>query len=161
MFKFSHPVLITLSGIVWLAVGFYLMPLGINFLIQSAQEGNFPLIQAFNASGVSSQSACLTLIAVGLAIGYGKSRVIFSKTVKKTVVHIRTLPAKASLTAVYTPKYLLLLGLMVLIGLSMKWLSVPLDIRGLVDVAVASALINGAMMYFRQARELPVASSPF
>lgn len=155
MFKFSHTVLISLSGALWLAAGFYLMPLGIRFLVESGSTGaqNLYLLGAFQSFGVSVESASLILIALGLAIGYGKSRAIFAKTVKKGVAHIRSLPEKAPLSAVYTPKYLLLLGVMVLLGLSMKWFSVPLDIRGLVDVAVASALINGSMMYFRNAAE--------
>lgn len=155
MFKFSHRVLISLSGALWLAVGFYLMPLGIHFLVQSAYEGgeNLPLLNSLSRMGVSAESASLVLIALGLAVGYGKCRAIFSKTVQKGVAHIRALPKKAPITAVYTPKYLLLLAIMVLLGLSMKWLSVPLDIRGFVDVAVASALINGSMLYFRQASE--------
>lgn len=157
MFKFSHRVLITLSGALWLAMGFYLMPLGINFLIKSGQEreGHFYLLNSLNSMGISTESAALILIAFGLAIGYGKSRMIFSKAVKRGVAHIRTLPEKASIASVYTPKYLLLLSIMVLLGLSMKWLKVPLDIRGFIDIAVASALINGSMMYFRQASEMP------
>lgn len=153
--KFSHPVLIVLSGLLWLAVGLYLLPLGMHFLIDSGQtaEGNFTLINSFASLGVTSESASLLLIALGLAIGTLKSRLIFSKTVERGVSHIRSLPEKASLTQIYTPKYLLLLALMILLGLSMKWLSVPLDIRGLIDVAVATALINGAMMYFRKAAQ--------
>jgi hypothetical protein len=155
MLKFSHRVLIAMSGIVWLAVGFYLMPLGINFLVKSAEVGggNLYLLNGLHDLGVSLESGALILIALGLAIGYGKSRAIFSKAVKRGVTHIRSLPEKAPITSVYTPKYLALLGFMVLLGLSMKWFSVPLDIRGLVDVAVASALINGSMMYFRHAAE--------
>jgi hypothetical protein len=153
MLKFSHTVLISLSGALWLVVGFFLMPKGIKFLIESAEAGgdNLYLLNGLNSLGISMDSAALILIAIGLAIGYGKSRAIFSKAVKRGVAHIRSLPAKAPITAVYTPKYLLLLGVMVLLGLSMTWFKVPLDIRGLVDVAVASALINGSMMYFRNA----------
>lgn len=153
--KFSHNVLISLSGLLWLLVGFYLMPLGIQFLIESAQDGGdrFYLLNFLHGMGVSLESSALVLIALGLAIGYGKSRAVLSKTVQKGVQHIRSLPVKASLTAVYTPKYLVLLAFMMGLGFSMKYFAVPLDIRGLVDVAVASALINGAMMYFRSIAE--------
>jgi len=155
MLKLSHTALISLSGILWLAVGFYLMPLGIKFLIESSEKGgdNLYLLNGLHGIGISFETASLILIACGLAIGYAKSRAIFSKAVKRGVAHIRSLPPKAPITAVYTPKYLLLLGCMMLIGLAMKWFSVPLDIRGLVDVAVASALINGSMMYFRNATQ--------
>lgn len=153
--KFSHTALIAFSGLLWLAVGFYLMPLGIKFLIQSTEAGgdNLYLLKMITGMGASLESASLVLIAVGLAIGYAKSRAIFSKTVAKGIAHIRSLPEKASLTKVYTPRYLVLLAIMIFFGLSMKWFNVPLDIRGLVDVAVATALINGSMMYFRNATQ--------
>jgi hypothetical protein len=38
---------------------------------------------------------------------------------------------------------------MVLLGLVIRFLPIPIDARGLVDVAIGSALINGAMLYFR------------
>lgn len=151
--KFSHRTLILVSGGLWMAVGLYLLPLGTRFLIESGKFGgdHLYLMNFFNSLGVKGESAALILIALGLAVGYGKSKAVFSKVVKKGVSHIRSLPQKASLTAVYTKKYLMLLGIMVLLGVAMRWC--PLDIRGFVDVAIGSALINGAVLYFRKAFE--------
>ena len=52
---------------------------------------------------------------------------------------------------VYSRGYLMLIAGMILLGLSMKWLGLPSEIRGVVNVAIGSALMNGAMAYFRVA----------
>jgi hypothetical protein len=41
---------------------------------------------------------------------------------------------------------------MMALGLVFRFLPIPIDLRGLIDVAIGSALINGAMLYFRAAR---------
>jgi hypothetical protein len=153
MIKFSHRTLILLSGGLWVAVGLYLLPLGIRFLVESSRlgGGHLYLLNALSSLGAKEETGALILVAIGLAIGYGKSRAVFSKVVNRGVDHIRSLPKEASLSAVYTKKYLVLLGVMVLLGVVMRWF--PLDIRGLVDVIVGSALINGAVLYFRKAFE--------
>lgn len=149
--KFSHRTLIIISGVLWMGVGLYLLPLGIRFLVETARFGGdrLYLLSALNALGAKGESAALILVACGLAIGYGKSKAVFSKVVQRGVDHIHSLPKKAPLTAVYTKRYLVLLGIMVLLGVAMRWF--PLDIRGFVDVAVGSALINGSILYFRKA----------
>jgi len=38
---------------------------------------------------------------------------------------------------------------MLSLGLIVKWAPVPYDVRGLVDVAIGSALTNGSAFYFR------------
>lgn len=149
--KFSHRTLIILSGALWLAVGFYLLPLGIRFLVESAHSGSDHLyiLNAIMALGPKGESAAMILVAIGLAIGYGKSKAVFSKVVERGVDNIRSLPKEAPITAVYTKKYLILLGAMMFLGVAMRWC--PLDIRGFVDVAVGSALLNGSLLYFRKA----------
>lgn len=151
--KFSHRTLILLSGGLWMAVGLYLLPLGIRFLVESGRFGgdHLYLLNGLSTLGAKGESAALILIAIGLAIGYGKSKAVFSKVVQRGVDHIRSLPKLAPLSEVYTKKYLILLGVMILLGVAMRWF--PLDLRGFVDVAVGSALINGAVFYFRKAFE--------
>jgi hypothetical protein len=151
--RLSHPVLIILSGALWLGVGLYLLPLGIHFLITSAVEPSqsLYLIPFLNWLGVKGEQAALFLVVLGLGVGFLKSKTVFAKSVEKGVAHIRSLPPKAPLYSVYTPKYLILLAMMVLLGISLKWFQAPLDMRGFVDVAIGSALINGSMLYFRKA----------
>lgn len=154
MFKFKASTLIAFSGFVWLAVGLYLLPLGLNFLILSGQEperhAGF-LLHSLSSLLVYEQAA-LFLVVVGLGIGYMKGKTVFAKTVQKSVTRILSFSPPISFGKVYSVRYVLLLAMMVLIGLSIKFLGVTSDLRGLVDVAIGSALINGSILYFRQAR---------
>lgn len=152
MFSLSHKSLIALSGAVWFAVGLYLMPLGIGFILESIKgvSLNTPVINLLEKLSLTGEMAALFLLVASLALGYFKSKMIFSKAVDRGVTHIKSLPNPSPFWAVYTPKYLLLLAGMVLLGLSLKWFSVPLDIRGFVDVTIGAALLNGAVLYFRK-----------
>ena len=51
MFNFRHRTLIIISGLIWLAVGLFLLPLGLRLVMESAQMhsvvsiGHYPLMQ--------------------------------------------------------------------------------------------------------------------
>lgn len=154
MLKISHTAMIVISGLVWLAVGCMLLPMGLNFMVESILQANLltlkrPLLDSLAPLFGGLESALLVVIAICLFIGYAKGRYVFAKTVRKSVERILTLPNPVCLSKIYTPKYYLLLGGMVFLGFLARLC--PLDIRGAIDVIIGSALINGAMMYFRYA----------
>jgi len=73
------------------------------------------------------------------------------KTVKKVIARIVSFGASIKLTELFSVRYLLLIALMVALGVSLRFLGLPTDVHGLIDVAIGSALINGSMIYFRLA----------
>lgn len=153
MFKVSHATLILLSGIVWLAVGCFLLPLGLNFVVDALLLENasqpHPVLNFLAPYAGGLDQAALVWIALMLLIGFLKGRSVFAKSVQRSVKRIYTLPNPANLSQIYTPAYYLLLGSMVLLGVLVRFTTQ--DIRGGVDIAIGSALINGAMLYFRAA----------
>jgi hypothetical protein len=153
MFQVSHFTLIFLSGLVWLAVGCFLLPLGLNFIVDALLKENASLshpVLGFIAPYVGGlDQAALIWIVFALLIGYFKGRSVFAKSVKRSVDRILTLPNPSSLSKIYTLSYYILLGSMVLLGVLVRFTTQ--DIRGGIDVAIGSALIHGAMLYFRQA----------
>ena len=154
MVKLSHSTLIALSGIIWLLVGGMLLSMGLNFIVASILNENLlimnrPILDTLSPYVGGLDEAALMLIFLGLAIGFLKGRMVFSKTVAKTVARILTMPNPAPLSKIYTKGYSFLLGGMVLLGFLVRFL--PNDGRGFIDVAIGAALINGAMLYFRQA----------
>lgn len=153
MFKMGHSTLIFLSGFVWLAVGCFLLPLGLNFIVESLLKENaaqpHPVLYFLAPYVGGLDAAALVWIAFALLIGFLKGRKVFSKSVQRSVSRILALPNPAPLSKIYTLSYYLLIASMVLLGVLVRY--APLDIRGGVDVAIGSALINGAMLYFRQA----------
>lgn len=158
--KVSHRALIIISGLIWFAIGINLLSLGLNFLVESGKSGeSFLLISALEPFLSGPEQAGVLLIAIGLAIGYFKGKYVLSKSAHRGVDRVKAMSNPAPLSQIYSAKYYILLGLMVGLGLSIKYLGVPLDIRGLVDVAIGSALVNGSMVYFTHAMTLPKAQN--
>jgi hypothetical protein len=158
--KLSHTKLIIISGLIWFAVGCSLLPFGLSLLSEaSRQEFNhaayLPFIRALAPYAGGFEQGMLAIVIGALMIGYFKGRFVLGKSAVRGMERIRSMPNPASLAAIYSPKYYALLGGMVLLGMSIKWLGLPNDIRGFVDVAIGSALINGAMIYFRSLMMMP------
>lgn len=153
MFKVSHTTLIALSGLTWLIVGGFLFTLGLNFIVESLlQENlhrNYPLLNSLAPWVGGLDPAALVLIGSGAILGFFKARFIFSKTVNSTLSRILSLPNPSSLGLIYTKKYYILLGSMIFLGFLVRF--TPNDIRGLIDVTIGSALISGALLYFKAA----------
>ena len=153
MLKVSHATLITLSGCIWLAAGCFLLPLGLNLVVSSLLLENaaepHPVLNFLSPYVGGIDSAALTWIAFALLIGYVKGTKVFKKSVIRSVERIASLPNPANISNLYTPAYLILLAIMISLGILLRYTTQ--DIRGGVDIIVGSALIHGAMFYFRQA----------
>ncbi len=150
----SKTTWIAISGIVWFVVGVGLLTLGLNFIVYRAHiecHETTSLIAKIAPLTGGREQAALTLIVIGLIIGFIKGRFALAKTVKRVVERILKLDPPIKFSQVYSKGYLLLMVGMILLGLSMKWLGLPVEIRGMIDVAIGSALMNGAVAYFRTA----------
>lgn len=154
MLYFRHRTLIVLSGFVWLAVGVMLLSMGIRFLLGSLfglypDQGGFSLVSSLTASGVSPEVIALSLLSTCLFIGYLKGKMVLSKSVRRQVERILKKPSPVPLHEIYGRGYYFLLGGMILLGVSMRFLPITYDTRGAIDIAIGAALINGALQYFR------------
>lgn len=140
-----------------MAVGTMLLSMGLGFIVegsQSARIGDFPLLDTLYPYMGGFEEAALVMIAFSLLVGYMKGRYVLGKSANKGVERILTFTNPMHIKNIYSAKYYILLGLMVGLGISIKYMGIPKDIRGMVDVAIGSALINGAMFYFRWAVNL-------
>ncbi|MCE5317588.1 MAG: hypothetical protein LLG04_09565 [Parachlamydia sp.] len=147
MLKMSHAALAMISGLIWMAVGCSLLSLGLKLLL--GNDSAMPLIQSLSPSLGGAQQVALLLVAVGLFVGYMKGRHVLAKSASKGIERIKTLPNPASLAKIYSPGYYLLLGGMMFLGMSIKFFGIPSDIRGMIDVAIGAALIQGSLVYIR------------
>ena len=107
----------------------------------------------------SSQRAVNVWIVAGLLIGFFKARFVLAKTVRRVVSRLLALPSPIPFKKAYSPSYWILIGSMIALGMSFRFLPIPIDLRGMVDIAIGSALINGATLFFRARREC--ATSPY
>lgn len=156
--KFKHPTLIILAGLVWFAIGTFLLSLGIRFILETVRDpvlaylpGRFSLLASTSKFISDINLAVILLLTFGLVLGLLKGRMVLGKTVHRQVQRISTLPNPASLKHLYTKAHYLLIALMIGLGISMRYIPITLDTRGVVDVAIGSALMNGALLYFRSA----------
>lgn len=156
--KFSHTALAYISGIIWLVVGCFLLQLGLSLLsiaIDTAgPDKSLPMLHFLRTYVGGYQEGAIALIMLALFIGYLKGKHVLGKSAQKGVEHISTFPNPTSLSNMYNAKYYILLGAMIALGMSIKFLGLPNDVRGTIDVAIGAALINGAMCYFRMGRQL-------
>lgn len=140
MINLSHRSMVLFSGILWLAIGCWLLPLGLNFILD----------------GELGDAEKISLITSALLIGYFKGKKVLGKSAQKGIQRILSLPDPAPMTSIYKPSYYLLFAAMIGMGMLAKYL--PLAARGFVDTVVGAALINGAMVYFKAALSTKFAS---
>jgi hypothetical protein len=139
--------LFIIAGSIWAIVGAGLLSLGVR-LLKQANEGS-ALISSFS-SYASVENTIVLLIAFSLVLGFFKGRFVLRRSAEREISRIRKLP-EPSLKHLYSFKLIVLIGVMMLLGLSMRLFGFPQDIRGVIDVIVGFALLQGATTYFRAA----------
>lgn len=148
---------ILLSGVLWMGIGILLLTKGIRYLVDAGNavingtQNGFSLIKKLSEYTKNPEQAALILICAALFVGFFKGRVVFKKTVNRVVDRIRSQPSPISIKSIYSKGYLFLIGGMMCMGMVFKFLPLPLDVKGFIDFAIGSALINGSMLYFRAA----------
>ena len=149
MLLFSHANLVFISGVIWLLVGAFLLQFGLKLLLEPA-HGPLPFMEFIRQFTHEGDEAIVLIIAIALLVGFLKGRHVLRKAAERGIQHICTFPNPTSLFSIYSKRYCLLLLFMIALGMSMKYFNVPHDIRGAIDIAVGSALINGSFSYFRK-----------
>ena len=140
-----------ISTITWLGIGIMLLMKGLRLTVAAAEQpaGTTPLLKALVSFTGNPRQGSLLIICLGLFIGFIKGRTILAKTVSRIADRINQHSEGLSLQQAYDKKYWIILGLMMGIGVLFRVLPIPQDIHGGIDVAIGSALINGAMLYLR------------
>ena len=144
----KHRGWVLLSGVIWFAIGAMLLYKGLRFISLGILQPT-SICKSLSSVLGSAQRAGTILVAFGLLIGFFKGRFVLSKTVRRVVARILSLPLPIRPSQVYHPAYYLLIGAMLMLGLLFRYLPIPIDLRGMIDVAIGSALVNGALLYFR------------
>jgi len=149
----THRRWIFLSGWIWFFVGAMLLYKGLHFISEATLQTDSLSFRFRDVFG-STQQAATILIATALLVGFLKGRFVFSKTVQRMTARILSLPSPIQWSKVYAPSYWIIIGSMMGIGMLFRFLPIPIDLRGWIDTAVGSALLNGAMLYFRVAKRV-------
>lgn len=146
----KHRAWIAFSGFLWFFIGAFLLYKGLYLITEAAFQTGSLCFKMGRLAG-SPQQAAMGFIALGLFVGFFKGRFVLSKTVRRVVLRIAALPLPIRFKNAYSPSYWILIGSMMALGMFFRFLPIPIDIRGTIDIAIGSALINGALLYFRAA----------
>lgn len=148
---------IVISGAIWLVIGGMLTYKGLVLLARSVatfahnpgplMKGLYQLFQNVERSG-------MILVFTAILLGQLKGTFILAKSVKRFIKRILLIPSPIPLKALFPWNYLALVGGMMALGIALRISSIPTDIKAFIDLAVGSALISGAFLYFRQASML-------
>lgn len=149
----AHRSWIAISGFLWFFIGTFLLYKGLHLITEAAFQPDSLCAKWERVFG-SPQQAATAFIAIGLIAGFLKGRFVLAKTVRRVVNRIALLPLPIRLRDAYSRSYWILIGSMVALGMSFRFLPIPIDVRGTIDIAIGSALINGAMLYFRAAKTI-------
>jgi hypothetical protein len=132
------------------------MSLGIHFILEGFSgtnlidtENRFSILKLMEHFVSDKVHGVILVVTKALMLGYLKGKIVLSKSVDRQINRISTLPNPASLKQIYSKGYYLLIAGMILLGISLRFLPITVDTRGAIDLCIGSALINGAMLYFR------------
>lgn len=148
--KISPFIALIISFVTWIVIGVVLLHKGLTILVDlSYLDRSSLFIDVLSRLVDGRQTAILLCISTAVLIGFLKGRFVLSKTVMRLSNRFFSYARPMSLKELYPISYLILLGSMMCLGMLMKWLPLPAEIRGFMDIAVGSALINGALQYFK------------
>lgn len=146
--QIKQRTIIFFSGAVWVAVGIFLMNLGLKFLT-SAITTKSEYFSMLSILKIGRENGVVLLIAIALVIGYFKGKFVLGRSAMREVKRVQALKNPTTFKNFYSKRYYVILGCMIFLGMSMRHLPISLDTRGFIDVAIGAALINGSRFYFK------------
>jgi hypothetical protein len=162
MIRVSHSQLYTISGLVWLMIGAFLLNLGLGLITKGftsslfAFEGYSPFFVWVAASMNGFENAALLFIIAALLLGYFKGRLVLHKVALESGSRIASLENPTTLSRLYAKKNLIVMGSMILLGALFRYFGVPHDFRGFFATAVGTALLQGSLTFFQLARKVKI-----
>ena len=151
----GHKSWMMVSGFFWAAVGFFLLYKGLHLIAEGSLGSNAAHSFAASLFG-NAEKGAMGLVAFGLFVGFVKGRFVLAKTVRRVCARIAGLSLPIRLKEVYSVSYLVLIGSMIFLGMGLRLVPIPLEIKGVIDVAIGSALLNGSMLYFRVSQTVKI-----
>ena len=153
--KFKRHSLITLAGFVWFSVGLMLLTKGLKLMFLAVflqGEISGPILNFFESAITGAiLPAALLIVLLSLILGFIKGKKVLGKAAKRTAERLHPLRGQVHLTKLYRlSDYLVIVG-MIGLGRFISWVNLPGDIHAFIDITIGSALIYGAMIYFRYA----------
>lgn len=89
----------------------------------------------------------VALIFTAFILGFLKGHFVLRKSANRMIKKLSSLPNPTSPFHFYSPAFLGIIALMMLLGMSFSFFGLSPDIRGTIDIAIGVALIRGGMTF--------------
>ncbi len=137
--QFTYSKGIGLCGIIWGFVGYKLVSKGIIYFAQA------------QSLGLLTQEMIGIWVGVSLLIGFLKGKFILTKSADRVIRHIVSQEEPLILKRFLPKSFLIVMMSMMFLGISLRYIGIPLMIKGVIDISVGTALIFGAFHFVKKA----------
>lgn len=155
--RIGHIAGIMISGMIWLLIGGLLTYKGlvlITGVIVNVQQGQYPLMNLLGQFFQNVERSGMCIVFIAILLGQIKGSFVLAKTVKRFVKRILLIPSPIHIKDLFPWRYLILIASMMSLGMLLRFLPIPRDVKAFIDLIIGSALISGAFLYFKQASML-------
>ncbi|WP_303672777.1 hypothetical protein [Vampirovibrio chlorellavorus] len=142
--RLGVPSLKKLAFTLWLVGGIILFSRGTSFLAESPAIHNIPLLAG--------------LVAVALAIGFGKGKFVLAKTSLKNIERLNQFNQPQRPINVYSLRSWIMIALMVSISVALNVFQVQNIVRGPINLGIGFALIISSLAYLKSFSESKAAA---
>lgn len=140
---------VCVMGAVWALSGSFLLFKGLQYLALATKQADLPLIRRLTGVSGGVEQAALLLISIALFVGFLKGRMVLSKVVKRGLLRLSDKKDPIAIKEIFSKRDLITFAVMMSLGMAFNLFGLVIDIRGAIDVAVGSALVNGSLLYFK------------
>lgn len=137
--KLTYSKAISICGFLWFFIGYKIIMKGIVFF------NELYAMQKFTENQLSFFIGC------SLFLGFIKGKFILTKSADRTIRHIVSFEEPLKIRNIIPKTFLVVMVFMMSLGMLLKYSHIPYLYRGIIDFTVGSALIIGAMHFFKKA----------
>jgi hypothetical protein len=145
--RIRHKTALLITGLLWMGIGAFLLLKGVRYLFYP--EENTLFISHLKQLFSSDFHAFLIPTLIAVLLGLFKGKFALSKAAHRLSQNLLKKPDPCPIFSLYPPAYFFLLLGMCFMGISIKWLPIPYDVKAVIDMTVGFALSTGSSYFFR------------
>lgn len=144
--KIKHSQALRLTGLLWFFIGLFLTVSGIVFFLKAYEmQSTLWILPLFPAKEIGF----LVLFLVAIILGFLKARFLLMRSVKKMTSKLLKMENPVVLKKLYPITFYLLVFCMLSLGLILRLLHIPQDVKAFFMLTVGIGLLNGSALYFQ------------
>ncbi|MEC8307062.1 MAG: hypothetical protein VXZ72_04365 [Chlamydiota bacterium] len=135
------------SACVWLGIGALLVTRGAAYLLLALKDEESLLRQSAAHYHYAPLTGVIVISFMAFVLGTIKGQCAIKKRVYRMETQMLKLPYHFSFFQIYGLTAFLLVGLMMGLGMMVRWMPIPYEVKALLVVAVGTSLIQGGFTF--------------